>query len=455
MKENQTADADLSVKDIFAVCLAHWRFFLSFAALFFSGSILLFMLRMPYVANAIVVFNDSQNSSLQAFSSQFFGLSKSVQEAKKGSSLLSRQIEFLKNREFFEALLLEISRRGNSSKISFDERQGFENFRDHYLNNFSGEEKKIELLQKLDHWIKVTLESDFQIKIAVSSPNRGISLFIANTMSELAISELMKRELQEISKIEVFIAEQKEHADLNLKNLGAQIVGNQSLKDNLIPFASKDKIADYVAELFVRTNEIKMKIAENKNLINRLEQQRTGLNESALYGIAGRISSINSENEILEGKLGEVLLTVSRLKTDLKQVPHQSEISETLKKKSEIEYLRYRELSTALEKLEAAKFSIDTRFEVLERARIENTLPLLSLSSLAMISILLSQVLGCFVVYFKFLWNPTYFHDVHSKEKNIGFSNCFKAGVKPFNSADLSFMDSESSQEKQPEISVL
>jgi hypothetical protein len=454
MKETQAAEADLSVRDIFAVCLAHWRFFLTFAAIFLSGSFLLFTLRMPYVANAIVVFNDSQNSSLQAFSSQFYGLSKSVQESKKGSSLLSRQIEFLKNREFFEALMLEISRRGNSSKISFDERQGFEKFRGHYLNDFNSEEKKIELLQKLDHWIKVTLESDFQIKIAVSSPNRGISLFIANTMSELAINELMKRELQEISKIEAFISEQKGHADLNLKNLGAQIVGNQSLNDNLIPFASKDKIADYVADLFVRTNEIKMKIAENKYLINRLEQQRTGLNESALYGIAGRISSIKSEDEILEGKLGEVLLTVSRLKTVLKQLPYQTEISETLKKKSEIEYLRYRELSSALEKLEAAKFSIDTRFEVLEKARNENTLPLVSMASLAMISILLSQILGCFVVYFKFLWNPTYFRDVHSKGINEGFNNYFESDLRPLKSSDLDFMENQNTQEKQPEVSV-
>ncbi|MNL53612.1 hypothetical protein D3C87_1768750 [compost metagenome] len=79
---------------------------------------------------------------------------------------------------------------------------------------------------------------------------------------------------------------------------------------------------------------------------------------------------------------------------------------EDLKKKSEIEFSRFKELSSALAKLEATKLSIDTRFEVLESARWENTVPQIGLLTLGLLSILLSQFAGSLLIYFRYLWNP-------------------------------------------------
>ncbi|WP_374031197.1 hypothetical protein [Bdellovibrio bacteriovorus] len=90
----------------------------------------------------------------------------------------------------------------------------------------------------------------------------------------------------------------------------------------------------------------------------------------------------------------------------MKDLPFAAQMVEDLKKKSELEFNRYKELSTALTKLDAMKISIDTRFEVLERARWETTLPQIGLLSLGLLSLLLSQFIGSLVIYFRYLWNP-------------------------------------------------
>jgi len=54
---------------------------------------------------------------------------------------------------------------------------------------------------RLDKWIKISIESEFQIKVSVASPDRFISLFLANTVIELAAEELKKRELDEIAQV--------------------------------------------------------------------------------------------------------------------------------------------------------------------------------------------------------------------------------------------------------------
>jgi hypothetical protein len=71
-----------------------------------------------------------------------------------------------------------------------------------------------------------------------------------------------------------------------------------------------------------------------------------------------------------------------------------------------LEFTRYKELTTALGKLEAQKLSIGRRFEILEAARWETTVPQIGLLALALLSVLISQFVGSLIIYFRYLWNP-------------------------------------------------
>lgn len=404
---DQHIEPELTVGEIIKLYLSHWRMFALFTAVLFAISALVYAVKVPFVANSTIVIHDSQNSSLQAFSNQFFGMSKSVQESKKGSSVLSKHIEYLKTREFYEDLLNRIQARGNSKEITLEERKGFEIFKDKYLNGLdTNPENKVQLLQVLNAWTKINLDSDFEIRVSAVTPIKSMSLFLSNTASELAAEKLKTRELSEINRVEDFMVKQKADADEKLVSLGKQLADMQNKDENLLPLASKDKMGEYVSDLLVRSNEIKLKMAENKKMIDYLQAGRGKQKESALYGVGGRIEALKIENNILSSKLGQVQASIARLKKEVKDLPFAAQMVEDLKKKSELEFNRYKELSTALTKLDAMKISIDTRFEVLERARWETTLPQIGLLSLGLLSLLLSQFIGSLVIYFRYLWNP-------------------------------------------------
>lgn len=404
---DQHIEPELTVGEIIKLYLSHWRMFALFTAVLFAISALVYAVKVPFVANSTIVIHDSQNSSLQAFSNQFYGMSKSVQESKKGSSVLSKHIEYLKTREFYEDLLNRIQARGNSKEITLEERKGFEIFKEKYLNGLEANpENKVQLLQILNAWTKINLDSDFEIRVSAVTPIKSMSLFLSNTVSELAAEKLKTRELSEINRVEDFMVKQKADADEKLVALGKQLADMQNKDENLLPLASKDKMGEYVSDLLVRSNEIKLKMAENKKMIDYLQAGRGKQRESALYGVGGRIEALKIENNILSSKLGQVQASIARLKKEVKDLPFAAQMVEDLKKKSELEFNRYKELSTALTKLDAMKISIDTRFEVLERARWETTLPQIGLLSLGLLSLLLSQFIGSLVIYFRYLWNP-------------------------------------------------
>ncbi|MFS4458352.1 hypothetical protein [Bdellovibrio sp. HCB2-146] len=403
----QQMEPELTVGEIMKVYFSHWKMFAVFTGVLFVISTLIYVVKVPYVASATIVINDSQNSSLQAFSSQFFGLSKSVQESKKGSSLLSKHIEYLKTREFFESFLTHLQQRGQSPRITMEERAGYEQFVQNYQQYFDVKSPgHIDLLQKLDRWTRFQLDSDFELKVSAATPNRSLSLFLSNSAAELATELLKKRELQEISRVENFMNKQREDADLKLVEIGKKLSDMQNKDGALLPLVSKDKMGDYVSELIVRSNEIKLKIAENRKMIEYLQKGRSGQREASLYGVAGKIETLKIENSMLGEKLGQVQASINNLKKEVKQLPFEAQMVEDLKKKSELEFARFKELSTGLAKLEAQKISIDTRFEVLESARWDNTLPQIGLMTLALLSVLISQFAGSLIIYFRYLWNP-------------------------------------------------
>lgn len=430
---DQRIEPELTVGEIIKLYLSHWRMFMLFTIALFALSAIVYVVKVPYVASSTIVINDSQNSALQAFSHQFFGLSKSVQESKKGSSLLSKHVEYLKTREFYETLLTTLEARGNSSAITLEERKGYENLAKNFLKEAKSSEERVNVLMKLDRWTKIQLDSDFALSVSATTPDKATSLFLSNTVSELAAEILKKRELSEIERVEAFMVKQKADADKKMFLFSKQLSELQGRESSLVPLASQAKMGDYVSELLVRANEMKLKLAENNKVIEYLGKERTAQRESGLYGVAGKIQALRIENNLIKEKLKQTQVSINSLKADVKSMPYAAAMVEDLKKKSELEFNRYKELNSALSKLDAQKLSIDTRFEVLEKARWESTLPQIGLLSLALLSLLLSQFIGSLVIYFRYLWNPNVvtaeasrnlvIFDNHSLDPRVIFEN--------------------------------
>lgn len=404
-RSSQRLTEDLSLKEISRIFIRNWPLFTILFLVLSVCSVAVYVVKIPYISTGSIVVNDTQNSSLQSFATQFFGLTKSVADGKKNNSPLLKHIEYLKTEEFFNQLLSDVQLRGTSTELTLNERKGFEQFKELYLSSTPNESDKLKVLQALDSMAKVKLDSDFQLKISFATDSKEMSLFLTNTAVKSIAEALKQRELFDIIKVETFIKVQKEAAEKNMVEFNSQLATFQNKPENLISLSSKDKVGEYLSELMVRKNEIRMKIAENQKVIDYLSQGKSQRRESQLYGNNGRVQNLILENQMNRSKLSDLQTAINQITDQAKTIPVAAQTFDELKKKSEVEFDKYKSLTESLSKAEAQKLSIGNRFEVLDKGRFEKVAPQVSLLILLLLSFVVSQVLGSLIIYVIYIWD--------------------------------------------------
>lgn len=397
------------VRDFLALLKRHVKLFVGLFVSLLVVSTLLYIFKIPYVGKGRLLVNDSQNSSLQAFSTAYFGMTKSVVDGKKGNTQIGKQLEVLKTRDFYERLLQRIDERGRNPSLTIEEQKAYTFIKDNYLKEaLKDEASRQSFIMKLDSWAQAKLESDYEIKVSFATPSKDLSLFLTNTALELSSEYLRHREMGEIIEVEKFITEQKAQVDKNIQQLTQDLASFQTQPENLISLTSREKMGEYLSDLMVRMNEARLKISENTHDIEFLQDGKPGENPvgSSLYGVGGRIEALRLENKMLESRIVQLRDSVDKIGKSLKALPVAAQMLEDKRKKSELEYAKYKELTETLAKVEAQKLSIKDRFEIIERARTDNTLPQVDLVTLCFLCMVLTLSLGLTLVYLQHLWTP-------------------------------------------------
>lgn len=397
------------VRDFLSLLKRHLFLFTVFFVVLLSGALLIYAFKVPYVSKGRLLVNDSQNSPLQAFSTTYFGMTKSVGDGKKGNTQIGKQLEVLRTRDFYHQLLHHVEQRGQSGILTVDEQKAYDNIKESYLKEaFKDSESRQKFIMQMDSWSQAKMESDFEIHISFTTPSKDLSLFLTNTALVLSSEFLRNREMQEIREVEKFIIEQKQLADKNIQDLTQELSHFQAQPENLISMTSREKMGEYLSDLMVRINETRLKISENKKDIEFLQEGDSPgtVAGSSLYGVGGRIEALRLENKILESRLVQLQESIDRIGKNLKVLPVAMQMLEDKKKKMELEYAKYKELSETLARIEAQKLSIRDRFEILERARADNTTPQVKLATLSFLSFVIALVFGLTYIYLRYLWRP-------------------------------------------------
>ncbi len=408
----QKLTQDLSLKQISQVLIQNWPLFLILFCVLSITSLVVFSFKVPYVSTASVIVNDSQNSSLQSFTQQFTGsASAKLNEAKKVNSPLQKYLEYLKTTEFYTKLIQAIELKSEDQKISLAEKMGCQQFIKDILGSKKmaqlSADEQITVFKNLESLLNYKIATDYELEISTSSKSKEMSLFLTNTALVVIAEELQKKESAELAKMQDFLKAQKTAIDSELQNLNKKMSDFSNKPENLISLGSSAKVGDYISELMMRKNETRMKIAENNKMIAYLKASSSGRRESQLYGNAGRVHTIELENEMLNSKLNDIQGGIDRVTNQAKNMPAISQNFEDIKKKSEIEFGKYKEVSEALSKTEAYQLSLSNKFEILEKARIEKVKPLVSLLTLLLVSFVLSQILGSLIIYVTTIWDSS------------------------------------------------
>ena len=106
-----------------------------------------------------------------------------------------------------------------------------------------------------------------------------------------------------------------------------------------------------------------------------------------------------------QSKIADIQKAIDQVAYQAKTIPVATQVYDDLKKKSEMEFTKYKELTDATSKVEAQMLSIQSRFEILEKGRIDKVVPQITLLILLMLALLISQVLGSLIIYIMYIWD--------------------------------------------------
>lgn len=411
-QSHQSLTEELSLKNIAQILVQNWALFAVIFALLSVVSLALYNFKIPYQSTGSVIINDNKNSSLQSFTTQFTGNASAtkVNEAKKANSSVQKSIEYLKTTDFYLKLIRSISENKKVTEMTMSEKAGYDKFKATILNG-----KKIDALniddqlaavKKIDGMIKLNLQSDYEIEMVVSSLDKDLAYFVSKNSLAVVASELKRVEETDLNKVKEFLTNQKTSLDQSIQTLNKQLSDFQSKPENLISLGS-NKVGDYISELMVRKNEIKMKISENNQIISSLGGGTTR-RDSALYGNSGKIQNLKIENEMLRSRLNDLQSTLGRVMGQAKSIPTASITYDELKKKSELEFQSYKQVTESLAKIDAYELSLNNKFEILETPRYDKVKPFIGVTTLLLLSLLLTQAIGSIIIYIRTIWDTKY-----------------------------------------------
>ncbi|MBC7458921.1 MAG: hypothetical protein H7235_11620 [Bdellovibrionaceae bacterium] len=411
-QSHQSLTEELSLKNIAQILVQNWALFAVIFAILSIVLIALYNFKIPYQSMGSVIINDNKNSSLQSFTTQFVSNvnATKVNEAKKANSSVQKSIEYLKTTDFYLKMIRSVSENKKITEMTISEKAGYDQFKSTMLNNKMLDDLSMDdqlmAVKKIDGMIKLNLQSDFEIEMVVSSLDKDLAYFVSKNALPVIANELKRVEEIDLNKVKSFLTTQKSTLDQSIQTLNKELSDFQSKPENLISLGS-NKVGDYLSELMVRKNEIKMKISENNQIITSLGQGITR-RDSALYGNSGKIQNLKIENEMLQSRLSDLQKTMDRVLGQAKSIPSASITYDELKKKSDLEFQSYKQVTESLAKIDAYELSLNNKFEILESPRYDKVKPFIGIATLLLLSILLTQVFGSIIIYIRTIWDTKY-----------------------------------------------
>jgi hypothetical protein len=404
---------ELSLKSITQILVQNWALFVVIFFSLLTISSVFYKFKVPFQSVGSIIINDSKNSVLQSFTSQYSGqnLNLKTNEAKKANSSVLKQIEYLSTADFLLKLAEHLSENTDLSKMNSHELKGRDLFKKDILGQKTvdglSSDEKIQVVQKIDALLKISLKSDYEAIVTMKSLDRFLTYYVSKNSVQYISDQLKDSEKLELSKIKEFLTLQKSGLDESIQNLNKQLSDFQSQPQNLISLSS-DKVGDYISDLMMRKNEVRMKISENNQMINSLSQSSNGRRDSALYGISGKIAALKLENQALSSRMSDLQQSIDRMISQAKSIPTANITFEELKKKIDIEFEKYKQVSLDLSKIEASDLSSSHKFNILELPRFDKVVPSVSYVTLFLVCLILSQFMGAVIIYIRSIWHTKY-----------------------------------------------
>jgi len=393
---------DLGLQSLALFAASRWKLALRLSAGFLIVGALSYFTVIPYSVTTTVQINDAQTSQLQAFTNNFFALSKTqTSTAHKTSSPSQAVSDYLDRQDTYTSFVRFLAIESTAAATNPDLESGFA-----ALESKIGGKLQSPLLNwrsaatALRKMVKLTSSNPGELVITTYGGTRDLAYFINSEYSKFAIDELMKHEEKDMEQIRSAIEKQRDvfKAEFVVKN--KELIAFQSRPENVLSLASGPNVGNYISELLVRKNEIELKISENERAIQFLGGARAAeLAHSRNLGGRSQAQQLSEDNGLLHKQALAIDDSIKKFTGATNGAAEAMRMHEELQKMSDREFKNFQEANDLLSKLSVYAVSIAGKFEVEHVPEFEDSKKAASLYLVLAVAFFLAQTVFAGVVY--------------------------------------------------------
>lgn len=395
---------DIDLRYVLALAVAQWKKAAILTGSFVAVALIVYFAVLPYQLRTQIVINDAQTSQLQAFTNNFFGLSKTAGPVRRNQTPSARAVEFLQRPESFTGFgkFLQLAAKNPETN---EETRG----RLAIIAKWVGVDLADEsvspktIAARVQPGIGLAATSPSEILVTVNGPSTPRTHAVTIAYTEYALEALKVLEEKEIEHVRNAIEKQRDHFRNEFLKINKEMITFQTRPDNVLSLASGENVGNYLSDLMIRKNEVELKITENERAIEFLGGKKAAtLAATRDLGQRSQISQLIEATKLLHKQATAIQDSINKFTKATSGSAEVLRMADELKKTSEREFKNFQEASDMLSKLGVYQISIANKFEALRFPEIEETRKAASFYVVIALAFFLAQLL--FATYIFKLW---------------------------------------------------
>lgn len=398
---------DPGLRPVLLFALSQWKLAVKVTGALLVIGFFTYVFFIPHSLKSTLLINDAQTSQLQAFTNNFFALSKMQASARKAQSPSAQAIDYLERQDTFSAFLKYLAVQAVAADTSKESSEGFAKLESYLGVKLKKNDYNVRLTAaKIRKLIKLSSASPTEVSITASSDNRAFTYFLNTEYSKFATEALKQQAEKEMEKVRLAIERQRDHFKKQFEANNKELITFQSRPDNVLFLASGANVGTYISELVVRKNEIELKISDNERAIQYLGGSRSAiLASSRNLGQRSQVQQLLEETKLLKKQASSIQDSIRKFTSATNGTAEAMRMHDELKKTTDREFKNFQEANDLLSKMGVYNISIADKYELLHMPEPEEVRKATSFYLVMALSFFLSQLLFSGYVYY--MWTIT------------------------------------------------
>jgi|GEM_PF-3591742 len=398
---------DAGLRPVVLFAISQWKLAAKLTGAALALGLFTYAFLIPHSLRSTVLINDAQTSQLQAFTNNFFSLSKTQASARKAQSPAQQAVDYLERQDSYTSFLKYLAVQAVAADSSKESSEGFARLEKYLGVSLRKNDYNVrQTAAKIRKLIKLSAGTPTELAITASSGDAEFTYFMNTEYTKFAIEALKQQAEKDMEQVRLAIERQRDHFKAQFEINNKELIKFQSRPENVLSLASGANVGTYISELVVRKNETELKISDNERAIQYLGGAKAaGLANARNLGGRSQVQQLMEETELLKKQAYSIQESIRKFSSATNGTAEAMRMFEELKKTTDREFKNFQEANDLLSKMGVYNVSIAGKFELLHVPEVEEVRKAASTYLVLSLAFFLSQLL--FSGYIYYMWTVT------------------------------------------------